>query len=127
MELSRSGEDYLKAVLALKREKGKVRSSDLAERLNVTKPSVCKAVRSLKAGGFLMMDENKSIRLTEVGQETAEQVCERNRVIKETLVFLGVEPGIAEQDACRMEHDMSSQSFDILKKLWEKNKMMANS
>ena len=127
MKLNRSGEDYLKAILALKQEKDKVRSSDIAKCLSVTRPSVSNAVRSLKEGGFLMMDENKNIFLTEHGLKAAKQVYERHRVIKETLVFIGVEPGIAEQDACRIEHDMSRQSFEILKKLWEKYKMMADS
>ena len=120
MKLNRSGEDYLKAILALKLEKGKVRSSDIAKYLQITRPSVSCAVRSLKEGGFLMMDEHKNLILTEHGQEAAKEVYERNRVIKETLVFIGVEPEIAEQDACRIEHDISRQSFDIMKKLWEK-------
>ncbi len=119
MKLNRSGEDYLKAILALTLEKGRVRSSDIAKHLTVTKPSVSNAVRSLKEAGYLTMDEHKNILLTEHGRETAEQVFERNRVIKETLVFIGVEPEIAERDACRIEHDLSGQTFDILKKLWE--------
>ncbi len=127
MKLNRSGEDYLKAILALKLEKVNVRSSDIAKYLNVTRPSVSKAVRSLEGGGFLTMDKDKNILLTANGQEAAEQVYERNRVIKEVLVFFGVEPGIAELDACRIEHDISSQSFNILKKLWENYKLMADS
>ena len=127
MKLNRSGEDYLKAILALKLEKVNVRSSDIAKYLNVTRPSVSKAVRSLEGGGFLTMDKDKNILLTANGQEAAEQVYERNRVIKETLVFIGVEPEIAELDACRIEHDISSQSFNILKKLWENYKLMADS
>ncbi len=127
MKLNRSGEDYLKAILALKLEKDNVRSSDIAKYLNVTRPSVSKAVRSLEEGGFLTMDKNKNILLTGNGQAAAKQVYERNRVIKEVLVFFGVEPGIAELDACRIEHDMSSQSFSILKKLWENYKLMADS
>ena len=109
----------MKAILALKLEKDNVRSSDIAKYLNVTRPSVSRAVRSLKEGGFLTMDKHKNILLTGNGQAVAKQVYERNRVIKETLVFIGVEPEIAELDACRIEHDISSQSFNILKKLWE--------
>ncbi len=117
MKLNRSGEGYLKAIMALKQKKDKVRSSDIAKYMNVTKPSVSNAVRSLKEGGFLMMDENKNILFTERGQEAAKQVYERNHVIKEMLVFIGVEPEIAGQDACRIEHDISSQSFEIVKAL----------
>ena len=109
----------MKVILVLTLERGRVRSSDIAKRLTVTRPSVSNAVRSLKEAGYLMMDEHKNILLTEQGRETAKQVFERNRVIKETLVFIGVEPEIAERDACRIEHDLSGQTFDMLKKFWE--------
>ena len=110
----------MKAILTLKLDNGIVRSSDVAKYLHFSRPSVSCAIRSLTEGGFLMMDEHKNIILTERGQEAAKEVYERNRVIKEALVFIGVEPEIAEEDACRIEHDMSRQSFDMLKKLWEK-------
>ncbi len=119
MDLHRSGEDYLKTMLVLQQERGEIRSSEVAKCLNVTRPSVSYAVRILKEGGFLTMDKSRKIRLTDLGQQTAEQVYERHCVIKEVLMRFGVEPEIAEQDACRIEHDISRQTFEKLKKLWK--------
>lgn len=121
MRLHRSGEDYLEAMLVLQQKNGFVRSLDVAEYLNVTKPSVSNATRLLKEGGFLTMDEDKLIHLTELGQEVAETIYERHCVLTEGLIFLGVDPEIAEQDACRIEHDLSRQSFEKLKEAWERH------
>lgn len=95
MRLHRSGEDYLEAMLVLQQKNGFVRSLDVAEYLNVTKPSVSNATRLLKEGGFLTMDEDKLIHLTELGQEVAETIYERHCVLTEGLIFLGVDPEIA--------------------------------
>ena len=120
MRLHRSEEDYLEAMLVLQQKNGFVRSLDVAEYLNVTKPSVSNATRLLKEGGFLTMDEDKLIHLTELGQEVAETIYERHCVLTDGLIFLGVDPEIAEQDACRIEHDLSRQSFEKLKSCWER-------
>ena len=117
MELNRSREDYLKTILMLEREKGVVRSSEVAKHLNVTRASVSYAVRYLKEDGFLTMDEHKTLCFTERGREAAEQVYERHRVIRDALIYLGIEPETADQDACRIEHDISGKTFEKLKEL----------
>jgi len=120
MRLHRSGEDYLEAILILEQKRGYVRSSDVAEQMNVTKPSVTNATRLLREGGFLTMDEEKLIHLMELGREVAESIYERHCILTEGLIYLGVDPETAEQDACRIEHDLSRQSFEKLKEYWER-------
>lgn len=120
MRLHRSGEDYLEAILILEQKRGYVRSSDVAEQMNVTKPSITNATRLLREGGFLTMDEEKLIHLTELGREVAESIYERHCILTEGLIYLGVDPETAEQDACRIEHDLSRQSFEKLKEYWER-------
>ena len=115
MELHRAGEDYLKAILILQKQNHAVRSLDVAEMLSVTKPSVSRAVKLLREGGFLTMDADKRISLTEAGREAAEQVFEKHRVLTECLVTMGVDPGIAEKDACRMEHLISPETMEQMK------------
>ena len=113
--LRASGEDYLEAVLVLQREKGMVRSVDVARHLDVSKPSVCHAVSTLKEGGFLTMDEDFSLHLTDVGREVAEKIYERHCFFTEQLIAAGVDPKVAEADACRIEHIISAESFERLK------------
>ena len=115
MELHRAGEDYLKAILILQKQNHAVRSLDVAEMLSVTKPSVSRAMKLLREGGFLTMDADKRISLTEAGREAAEQVFEKHRVLTECLVTMGVDPGIAEKDACRMEHLISPETLKQMK------------
>ena len=116
MDLHRSGEDYLETVLILQKKNGFVRSSDVANYLNVTRPSVSRAIRLLKDGGFLVMNGDKSLALTEVGRDTAERVYERHCVLMDSLISLGVDPEIAELDACRIEHIISAESFEKIKR-----------
>ena len=99
----------------LQKEKGMVRSVDVARHLDVSKPSVCHAVSTLKAGGFLTMDENSFLFLTDVGREVAEQTYEKHCFFTRLLIDAGVDPKEAEQDACRMEHTISESSFQQLK------------
>lgn len=115
MKLHASGEDYLEAVLVLQRKLGMVRSVDVARYMEVSKPSVCHAVNTLKDGGFLMMDEDRFLHLTDVGQEVAEKTYEKHCFFTRLLVDAGVEPKTAEQDACRMEHAISDDSFQKIK------------
>ena len=110
-----SGEDYLEAVLILQKQKGTVRSVDVARHLEVTKPSVCNAVATLRDGGFLTMDEDYSLHLTDVGREVAEQIYEKHRFFTYRLIEAGVNPDTAERDACRIEHVISDESFRCLK------------
>lgn len=115
MKLYASGEDYLEAVLILQKEKGMVRSVDVARHLGVSKPSVCHAVSTLKEGGFITMEEDFSLRLTDIGREVAEKTYEKHCFFTRLLVEAGVEPTAAEQDACRMEHAISDDSFQKIK------------
>ena len=114
-QLHASGEDYLEAILVLKRKKGMVRSVDVSRHLEVSKPSVCHAVATLKEGGFLTMDEDSFLHLTDVGREVAEKTYEKHCFFTRLLVEAGVEPKTAEQDACRMEHAISDDSFQKIK------------
>ena len=120
-KLHASGEDYLEAVLVIQKKKGMVRSVDVSRHMEVSKPSVCHAVATLRDGGFLTMDEDHFLQLTDVGREVAEKIYERHCFFTEQLIAAGVDPEIAEADACRMEHVISSESFEKMKaavKLW---------
>ena len=114
-QLHASGEDYLEAILVLKRKKGVVRSIDVARYLGVSKPSVCHAVNTLKDGGFLVMDEDHFLRLTDIGRDVSEKTYEKHCFFTRLLVDAGVEPKTAEQDACRMEHAISDDSFQKIR------------
>ena len=115
MKLHASGEDYLEAILVLQKQKGIVRSVDVARHMNVSKPSVCHAVATLKNGGFLTMDDGFFLHLTNIGREVAEQIYEKHRFFTERLIAAGVDPETAERDACRIEHVISEESFRRLK------------
>ena len=116
MKLHAAGEDYLEAILVLQQKQGMVRSVDVARHLEVTKPSVCHAVATLRDGGFLTMDSDYFLHLTDVGREVAEQIYEKHRFFTECLIAAGVDPKTAEADACRIEHVISDESFQKLKK-----------
>ena len=116
MKLHASGEDYLEAVLVLQKKKGMVRSVDVARHMEVSKPSVCHAVATLRKGGFLLMDEDHFLHLTDLGREVAEATYEKHLFFTEILVAAGVDPVTAERDACRIEHVISESSFQHLKK-----------
>ena len=115
MKLRASGEDYLEARLVLQKQKGMVRSVDVARHMNVSKPSVSHAVATLKDGGFLTMDDGLFLHLTNIGREVAEQIYEKHRFFTERLIAAGVDPETAERDACRIEHVISEESFKRLK------------
>lgn len=115
MKLHASGEDYLETILILQKQCGMVRSVDVARYMSVSKPSVCRAVAVLRDGGFLEMDEDHFLYLTDAGREVAEKIYERHQFFTEQLIAAGVDPKIAEADACRMEHAISSESFAQLK------------
>ena len=115
MKLHASGEDYLETILVLQKKLSMVRSVDVARHMGVSKPSVCHAVTTLKEGGFLTMDGDFFLRLTDVGREVAEQTYEKHCFFTRLLIDAGVDPKEAEQDACRMEHTISESSFQQLK------------
>ena len=110
-----SGEDYLETILVLQKKLGMVRSVDVARHMEVSKPSVCHAVATLRDGGFLTMDEDHFLHLTDVGREVAEKIYERHCFFTEQLIAAGVDPRIAEPDACRIEPIISDESFYRLK------------
>ena len=116
MELHASGEDYLETILVLQKKTGLVKSADVARHLEVSKPSVCHAVATLKKGGFLLMDGDHFLHLTDVGREVAEQIYEKHRFFTDRLIEAGVDPETAERDACRIEHVISESSFQHLKR-----------
>ena len=116
MKLHASGEDYLETILVLQKKLGMVRSVDVARHMEVSKPSVCHAVASLRDGGFLTMDEDHFLHLTDVGREVAEKIYERHCFFTERLIIAaGVDPKTAEADAYRIEHIISDESFSRLK------------
>ena len=114
--LGKSSEDYLEAMLMLKEERGYVRSVDIAERLGVSKPSVSIAVKKLKENGYLEMDHSGFITLTESGHEIAERIYPRHKTLTSFFEMLGVDPEIAQEDACLVEHDLSEETFSALLK-----------
>ena len=115
MKIHASGEDYLEAVLILQKKQGMVRSIDLARHMGFSKPSISHAVGVLRDGGFLTMDEDGFLLLTDIGREVAEKIYERHQFFTERLVAAGVDRETAEQDACRIEHVISDTSFQKLK------------
>ena len=123
MKLHASGEDYLEAILVLYKKTGMVRSVDVARHMEVSKPSVwCHAVATLRDGGFLIMDEDRFLHLTDVGREVAEKIYERHCFFTEQLIAAGVDPKTAEADACRIEHIISQDSFEKIRRAHEQGK-----
>ena len=114
MKIYASGEDYLEAVLVLQKKKVMVRSVDLARHMGFSKPSISHAVGVLKNGGFLTVDEDGSLHLTEDGREVAEKIYERHQFFTEQLVAVGVDRETAERYACRIEHAISDEAFQKL-------------
>ncbi len=115
MSLGRSLEDYLEAVLMLQKEKGMVRSVDLARHMGFSKPSISHAVGLMRDGGFLTVDGDWYLHLTDAGREVAERIYERHQFFTKHLIAIGVDKETAEQDACRIEHAISDESFQKLK------------
>ena len=116
MTIHKSAEDYLEAMLMLKEQRGYVRSIDVAEMLGVTKPSVSYATKRLRENGYISLDPAGMIQLTEPGLEIAERVYERHRLLTELFIGLGVSPETAREDACKVEHDLSAETFDAIRR-----------
>ena len=115
MKLHAAGEDYLEAILVLQKKQGMVRSVDVARYMEVSKPSVCYAVGTLREGGFLTMDSDYFLHLTDAGRKVAEQIFEKHRFFTDRLIEAGVDPVTTEKDACRMEHVISQESSERLR------------
>ena len=115
MHLQESGEMYLETILILSRQAKKVRAVDVGEYMGFSKPSVSRAMGILKSGGYVSADEDGFLCLTEQGRLVAEKTYERHRVLTDFFVSLGVAQETAAEDACKIEHDISDESFDALK------------
>ena len=115
MTIHKSAEDYLEAMLMLKQERGYIRSIDVAEKLGVTKPSVSYATKRLRESGYISFDPAGMILLLPPGLEIAERMYERHMLLSELLIGLGVEPEIAREDACKIEHDLSVETFNAIR------------
>ena len=116
MVIHESAEDYLEAVLMLSEKNVAVRSIDVAAQLGFSKPSVSIAMKKLRENGYVVMDASGFIKLTESGRAIAESTYEKHKVISKVLIAMGVPADVALQDACRMEHTLSPQSFEAIKK-----------
>ena len=116
MKIQKASEDYLEAMLMMKEKRGYIRSIDIAAQLGVTKPSVSYATKRLRENGYITMDTDGLITLTDKGMEIAERMYERHKLLAELLIRLGVDPETARADACRIEHDLSVESFDAIRR-----------
>lgn len=116
MSIHESGEMYLEAILVLSRKNGFVRSIDVSEYLGYSKPSVSRAVGILKNGNYIVMDKDGSLTLTESGKAIAEKIFERHTVLSQLLIRLGVSEETATADACKIEHAISDESFEAIKR-----------
>ena len=120
MHIYESAEDYLESILMLQEKNGQVRSIDIANELNFSKPSVSIAMKKLRENGYIEMDHNNLITLTEEGMAIAARIYERHRVLTAMLIHLGVSEKTARADACRLEHDLSDETWEKLKSHAEK-------
>ena len=116
MRLQESGEMYLESIYRLSQTLQNVRSIDISEYMGYSKPSVSRAVNLLKNGGYIVMDEDNFITLTDTGLQIAEKIYSRHTVLTELLIRLGVSEEIAAEDACRMEHTISDETFEAIKR-----------
>ena len=113
-DVGKSAEDYLETMLILKEDHGYIRSVDIAEHLGVTKPSVSYATKNLRENGYITMASDGLITLTDKGMAIAEKIYERHKVLTEFFISIGVDPSIAQEDACKIEHDLNPETFEAL-------------
>ena len=116
MQLQESGQMYLETIYVLSKTVNGVHSIDISEHMGYSKPSVSRAVNLLKSGGYITIDEENHITLTETGLEIAEKIYNRHIVLSKMLMALGVPEDIAAEDACRMEHTISDESFEAIRR-----------
>lgn len=117
MKIHESAENYLETILMIKNRKGFVRSIDIANELEYSKPSVSIAMKNLRENGYIDVDANGNINLLNKGLEIAEKMFERHTTLSNWLMSIGVEESIALEDACRIEHIISNESFEAIKKI----------
>ena len=122
MTVRESGEMYLEAILVLAKKSGYVRSIDVSEYLGYSKPSVSRAMGILREGGYILVEKDGAITLTDSGKKLAETIYERHMVLSELLIRLGVDERTATDDACRIEHVISDESFQAIKQYYYQHK-----
>ena len=122
MAIYESGEMYLETIHVLLTKNGAVRSIDISEHMGYSKPSVSRAVGLLKKDGYIQVDEDGYITLTEAGMDVAMKIYERHTILSRMLVLLGVSPETAAEDACRLEHAISDESFQAIKQYLQRMK-----
>jgi Mn-dependent DtxR family transcriptional regulator len=121
MILLESGEMYLETILVLQKEKANVRSIDISNEMHFSKPSVSRAVKTLKTNGYINVDDNGYITFTDKGKAIAEDIYDRHQVLTSCLILLGVPEDLAAKDACKIEHDLSPETFAAIKKYMKKS------
>lgn len=114
MKILRASEDYLEAMLMMKKKHGYIRSIDIADYLGVTKPSVSYTTKRLRESGYITMDKDGLITLTDSGMEIASRVLDRHETLTSFLIELGIDKETAEADACKMEHDLSEKTYEAI-------------
>lgn len=121
MQLQESGQMYLETILILSKKSNSVRSIDISQYMSFSKPSVSRAVNLLKDGGYILISKEGYITLTALGREIAEKIYERHTILTKCLIALGVSEETAAEDACKIEHDISDESFSAIKRHIIKN------
>ena len=116
MGIHESGEMYLESIYVLLQQQGQVRSIDVSEYMGYSKPSISRAMGLLKSGGYILMDKDGYITLTQEGAEMAQKIYERHTILRGLLIRLGVSRETAAEDACRLEHAISDESFEAIKR-----------
>mgnify|MGYP001060367222 FL=1 len=120
MVIHESAEDYLESILVLQERRGYVRSIDVAQHLGYSKPSVSRAMSILKASGHIVMEKDGRLELTPSGEQVAQEIYERHRWLTQWLIHMGVTPEVAAEDACKIEHDISPETFRCMKEHLDK-------
>lgn len=119
MKIQKASEDYLETMLILQESLGYIRSIDIAEHLGVTKPSVSYATKRLRENGYITMEKDGLITLTDDGMSIARKMFQRHKLLTEVFIKMGVDPEVAAEDACKIEHDLSQATFDAICRLAE--------
>ena len=120
MNIHKSAEDYLEMILRLQESQEYVRAVDISIGLSVTKPSVSVAMRNLKDSGYITIDKDNHIRLTDTGLSIAQKIYERHKLLTDLFTQIGVDPRTAEEDACKVEHDLSTDTFAAIKQVYSR-------
>ena len=118
MSVLESGENYLEAILMISRRKDGVHAIDIVNELGFSKPSVSIMLKKLKDEKYITIDDNQHIHLLPEGLKIAEKILERHEILTDILIYLGVDPKVSEDDACKIEHDLSDETFDAIRKIY---------